>query len=67
MFNLLKDVAGLVEDIVTFPTDVIGLTKFSSKKEARQAVDALLGSGEINNSQHRALMAAIDNESTLNL
>lgn len=66
MFNLIKDLGGLVEDVITFPTDFIGLTNFSSKKEARQAVDLLLASGEINNKQHQALMTAIDNEKTLN-
>lgn len=67
MFNLLKDTLGLVEDIVTLPTDALGLTNFSTKKQARAAVDMALARGDINNAEHKALMSMIDNEKTLNI
>ena len=67
MLNLIKDTLGLVEDIITTPTDMLGLTNFSDKKSARNAVELMFASGEINRKEYEAMMAVIDNSPTLNL
>ena len=67
MFNLFKDVLGLVEDVITLPTDLLGLTNFSSKKQAREYVETQYAIGNINHQQYIALMKMIDNSKTLNI
>lgn len=67
MFNILKDIMSLAEDIATLPTDTIGLTSFREKKEARAYVEALYVSGEITEKERVAALRIIDSEKTLNL
>jgi len=60
--GLLKGILGLVDDIVSIPTDIIGITNHYNKKEARRYVQRKFLSGEISSSEYEKLLLIIENK-----
>lgn len=58
--GILGDLFSLADDIVSIPTDFIGLTNHHSKKEAQQIAEKAFKSGRINAEQYIQLLQEIN-------
>ena len=57
--GILGGILGLVDDIVSIPTDLIGLTNHHDKKDAIKKIKIAFVNGDITESEYKKLLIAI--------
>ena len=60
--GLLGNIFGLVDDIVSIPTDIVGLTNHHAKKKAMKIATTGLIEGKITMKEYKELVEYIENQ-----
>ena len=60
--GLLKNIFDLADDIVSIPTDLLGLTNHYKKKEAIEYINEQFAEGKITRSEHARLLRYIESQ-----